>query len=183
MSLFIPVKPGHTPPAQKGGHIFGGQQGMIFAFILASMARWTAFFGGGHSDDDEGGGSGGIGLLVMSILAPIAAMFIQMAISRSREYLADASGASFVGHPHGVPSHHSPHVYCEPAQCPEYGKAVFHTSPPLSCPHPLTHAAPCVTRCVEHRASWIRPVPSSEGDRYGPERMEPGRIGSSFSKI
>lgn len=66
--------------------------------ILASMARWTAFLGGG-SDDDEGGGLGMIGLIVMSILAPIAAMLIQMAISRSREYHADATGASFIGQP------------------------------------------------------------------------------------
>jgi len=68
--------------------------------ILAGMARWTAFFGGG-SDDDEGG-LGIIGLIVMSILAPVAAMLIQMAISRSREYLADATGTGFVGQPKGL---------------------------------------------------------------------------------
>ena len=61
--------------------------------MLATMARYTAIFGGGSHSDDEGGG-GIIGLLAMSILAPIAAMVIQMAISRSREYLADATGAS-----------------------------------------------------------------------------------------
>jgi len=70
--------------------------------ILANMARWAAFFGGGRSDDDEGGGI--IGLLVMSILAPLAAMLIQMAISRSREYQADSSGASFTGRPNGLAS-------------------------------------------------------------------------------
>ena len=69
--------------------------------ILASMARWTAFLGGG-SDDDEGGGLGAVGLIVMSILAPIAAILVQMAISRSREYHADASGAGFVGQPNGL---------------------------------------------------------------------------------
>jgi heat shock protein HtpX len=69
--------------------------------ILASMARWTAFLGGG-SGDDEGGGFGAIGLIVMSILAPIAAMLIQMAISRSREYQADATGAGFAGHADGL---------------------------------------------------------------------------------
>jgi heat shock protein HtpX len=69
--------------------------------IVASMARWTAFLGGG-SDDDKGGGLGAVGLIVMSILAPIAAMLIQMAISRSREYHADASGASFAGQPYGL---------------------------------------------------------------------------------
>lgn len=68
--------------------------------IVAHMARWTAIFGGG-SDDDEGG-LGGIGLIVMSILAPIAAILVQMAISRSREYHADATGVSFTGRPAGL---------------------------------------------------------------------------------
>lgn len=65
--------------------------------ILSSMARWGAIFGAG-SDDDEGG-LGGIGLIIMSILAPLAAMLIQMAISRSREYLADSTGAKLTGKP------------------------------------------------------------------------------------
>ena len=69
--------------------------------MLATMARWSAIFGGG-SNDDEGGGGGFIGLIVMSIIAPMAAMVIQMAISRSREYLADATGAGFAGHPEGL---------------------------------------------------------------------------------
>ncbi len=69
--------------------------------MLASMARFAAFFGGGRSDDDEGG-MGGLGLIVMSILAPIAAMVIQMAISRSREYLADATGARLAGSSQGL---------------------------------------------------------------------------------
>jgi len=69
--------------------------------ILASMARWTAFLGRG-SDNREGGGLGAIGLLVMSILAPLAALLVQMAISRSREYHADATGSGFVGHPRGL---------------------------------------------------------------------------------
>lgn len=51
--------------------------------ILATMARWSAIFGGGRSHDDEGGGAGVIGLIAMSIIAPLAAMIIQMAISRS----------------------------------------------------------------------------------------------------
>jgi heat shock protein HtpX len=72
--------------------------------MLATMARWSAFLGGGRSEDDEGGGLGIIGLVVMSILAPIAAMLIQMAISRSREYLADSTGASFTGNPEGLAS-------------------------------------------------------------------------------
>lgn len=69
--------------------------------VLASMARWSAIFGGGGHSDDEGGG-GIIGLLAVSLLAPFAAMVIQMAISRSREYLADATGAQFAGSPEGL---------------------------------------------------------------------------------
>ena len=69
--------------------------------VLASMARWSALFGGGGGRDDEGGG-GAIGLIAMSLLAPFAAMIIQMAISRSREYLADATGAGFAGTPEGL---------------------------------------------------------------------------------
>lgn len=69
--------------------------------ILASMARWSAFLGGG-SDDEEGGGLGFVGLILMSVLAPVAALLIQMAISRSREYLADATGAGFTGRPEGL---------------------------------------------------------------------------------
>jgi heat shock protein HtpX len=56
---------------------------------LAFMARWAAFFGGGR-DDDRGGV---LGLLAVAILAPIAAVVVQMAISRSREYAADETGA------------------------------------------------------------------------------------------
>jgi heat shock protein HtpX len=63
--------------------------------MLASMVRWAAIFGGFSRDErDEGGGL--IGLLMMSILAPLAAMLIQLAISRSREYQADASGAQLL---------------------------------------------------------------------------------------
>jgi len=64
---------------------------------LAHMAQWAAMFGGGRDSDDEGGGM--IGLLVMAILGPIAAMLIQMAISRSREYEADRGGALISGNP------------------------------------------------------------------------------------
>lgn len=69
--------------------------------MLANMARWSAIFGGGHRNDEEGGG-GALGLIVMSIIAPLAAVLIQMAISRSREYMADASGAAFAGNPEGL---------------------------------------------------------------------------------
>jgi heat shock protein HtpX len=70
--------------------------------ILANMARWSAIFGGFNRDNQQGGGLGMIGLLVTSILAPMAAMVIQMAVSRSREYLADATGAGFSGNPDGL---------------------------------------------------------------------------------
>ncbi len=60
--------------------------------MLASMARWSMIFGG-YSRDDRNGGGGIVGLLVMTIVAPLAAMVIQMAISRSREFQADASAA------------------------------------------------------------------------------------------
>ena len=64
---------------------------------LAHMAQWAAMFGGGRRDDDAGGGI--FGTLLMAILAPIAAMLIQMAISRSREFGADEGGASISGNP------------------------------------------------------------------------------------
>jgi heat shock protein HtpX len=62
---------------------------------IANMLQWAAFFGGlGGKDEDNRRGSGGIiGTLLVAIIMPIAAMLIQMAISRSREYLADESGA------------------------------------------------------------------------------------------
>jgi len=69
---------------------------------LAHMAQWAAIFGGGRRDEDEGGGGGMIGALLMAILAPIAALLIQMAISRAREFQADASGAHLVGRPWGL---------------------------------------------------------------------------------
>ena len=61
---------------------------------LAKNAQMAAIFGGGRqSDEEEGGGGGMLGMLVLAIFAPLAAMLIQMAISRAREYLADAAGA------------------------------------------------------------------------------------------
>jgi len=65
--------------------------------ILADMARWAMFFGGTRDDDDRGGGA--LGLIVMAVLAPIAAVLIQMAISRTREFLADATGARLTRKP------------------------------------------------------------------------------------
>jgi heat shock protein HtpX len=69
--------------------------------MLAHMAQWAAIFGGGRSDDEDNGG-GIIGLIAMAILAPLAATIIQMTISRSREYLADASGAGITKNPYGL---------------------------------------------------------------------------------
>jgi heat shock protein HtpX len=69
---------------------------------IANMARFASFFGGGRDRDDEGGGA--LGGLVTIIVAPIAAMLIQMWISRTREYQADASGAEAAGSPQGLAS-------------------------------------------------------------------------------
>jgi len=63
--------------------------------MLGNMVRWAAIFGG-FSRDERNEGGGLVGLLVMSILAPLAATLIQLAISRSREYQADASGAALL---------------------------------------------------------------------------------------
>jgi heat shock protein HtpX len=60
---------------------------------VANMLQWGAIFGMGRSDDEEGGG-GVVGAIALAIIAPIAASLIQMAISRSREYLADDEGAA-----------------------------------------------------------------------------------------
>jgi heat shock protein HtpX len=66
--------------------------------MLASMARWGAIFGMGRSDNEEGGGGNILFVLLFTMVASIAAMLIQMAISRSREYLADEGGAH-LSHP------------------------------------------------------------------------------------
>jgi heat shock protein HtpX len=65
--------------------------------MLAHMAQWALIFGMGRGDDDEEGGI--FGMLAMMIIAPIAATLIQLAVSRSREYGADKSGAELSGHP------------------------------------------------------------------------------------
>lgn len=68
---------------------------------LAHMAQWAALFGGmGNRDDDEG--SNPLALILLIIFAPIAAMLVQMAISRSREFVADQSGARLCGNPHSL---------------------------------------------------------------------------------
>ena len=70
--------------------------------MLANMAQWGLMFGG--SRDEEGRGTNPIALILTIILAPLAAMVIQMAVSRSREYQADASGARLTRNPHGLAS-------------------------------------------------------------------------------
>jgi heat shock protein HtpX len=68
--------------------------------MIGTMLQWGAMFGAGRGDDEDGGGIGGmVGSLALAIIAPIAAMLIQMAVSRSREYQADASGAEICGRP------------------------------------------------------------------------------------
>ena len=70
------------------------------AAAIMMVARMAMFMGG--SRDERGGGANPIVLLGMMILAPLAAMLIQMAISRSREFAADATGASIAGNPYGL---------------------------------------------------------------------------------
>jgi heat shock protein HtpX len=68
------------------------------AGAISMLAQFGMFFGGGHRDNNSGG-SGLIGTLAMVILAPLAAMLVQMAISRTREYAADNLGARIAGRP------------------------------------------------------------------------------------
>lgn len=74
--------------------------------LLARMGYWAALFGGygGGDSRDRDRGGGGLGALFMIILAPLAASLIQLAISRSREYEADATGAHVTGNPYALAS-------------------------------------------------------------------------------
>jgi len=72
--------------------------------VLARMVGWAAMFGGYGGRDDRDRGGGALGALFMMILAPFAAMLIQMAISRSREYAADETGAHITGNPYALAS-------------------------------------------------------------------------------
>lgn len=118
--------------------------------VLADMARWAVFLGGARSsDEDDGGAAGILGTLALAIIAPIAAMLIQLAISRSREYLADETGAKIAGNPEflasaleklGMASQRIPMVEAKPATAhmfivnPLTGGgllSLFSTHPPL----------------------------------------------------
>lgn len=70
--------------------------------MLAHMAQWAMIFGGRRGDDEGEGAGGLVGSLLMIILAPIAATLIQLAISRAREYDADAIGARILGEPNAL---------------------------------------------------------------------------------
>jgi heat shock protein HtpX len=71
---------------------------------LAQVAKWGMIFGGYGRDRDERGGGGGLAALLMIFLAPLAAMLIQLAVSRSREYGADDTGAHWTGNPYALAS-------------------------------------------------------------------------------
>ena len=117
--------------------------------LIARMVYWGELFGGfgGGRDDDRRGGA--FSALAMMILAPFAAMLIQLAISRSREYQADATGAEITGNPHGlaralekidqwskrVPMQVSPsmaHMFiCQPLTTGQIFTSLFSTHPPI----------------------------------------------------
>jgi heat shock protein HtpX len=93
--------------AHELGHV--NNRDILISSIVATIAgaitfisRFGFFFGGMQDRDDRRGG--GIGALLMLILAPIAAMLIQLAVSRSREYQADETGAHFTGNPYALAS-------------------------------------------------------------------------------
>jgi len=74
------------------------------AGAISMLAQFGMFFGGGHRDGSTNSGMGAVGTLLMVVLAPIAAMLVQMAISRTREYAADNMGARISGNPAALAS-------------------------------------------------------------------------------
>src|SRR5690606_15637331 len=74
------------------------------AGAISMLAQFGMLFGGGHRENNNGGGLGVIGTIAMVILAPLAAMLVQMAISRTREYAADRLGAQISGRPDALAS-------------------------------------------------------------------------------
>jgi heat shock protein HtpX len=117
--------------------------------FIAQMGRWGMIFGGWSGGEERERG-GGLSALLMLILAPIAAMLLQLGISRQREYQADASGARMVGHPYGlisaleklgaynkkipmdVPPTTSALMIVQPLTAGEVFSSLFSTHPPLS---------------------------------------------------
>ena len=113
------------------------------AAAITFLARMAFFFGGSRDDDNRGGA---LGAILMMILAPMAAMLIQMAISRSREYDADAASAKYVGspyplinglkklegwskqHPHGRHALHGAHVHHQALHGRGHEAPVLHAS-------------------------------------------------------
>ena len=92
---------GHELAHVKGRDILIGTIAATFAgaiMMLANMAKWAMIFGG-FRDNDNRNPLGMIGVIVAMVLAPMAAMLVQMAISRSREYIADQRGANLSGNP------------------------------------------------------------------------------------
>jgi heat shock protein HtpX len=97
--------------AHELAHIYGrdiliGTIAATFAgaiMMMANWAKWALIFGGGRNSNENGNG-GAIGSIAAMIIAPIAAMMVQMAISRSREYTADARGAALCGKPRALAS-------------------------------------------------------------------------------
>ena len=71
-------------------------------FHLSTMGRWAMIFGGYGGDRDDREGGGGMAAILMLFLAPIAAMLLQLGLSRQREYSADSTGARMVGNPYGL---------------------------------------------------------------------------------
>ena len=93
---------GHELAHVKHRDILTSSVAAMLAAAIMMSARFAMFFGGGRGDDRRGGNP--VALVAMMILAPFAAMLIQAAISRSREFDADAAGASIAGSPRGLVS-------------------------------------------------------------------------------
>jgi heat shock protein HtpX len=94
---------GHELAHVKHRDILISSVAATLAAAIMMLARFAMFFGGGRSDNDREG-SNPVALIAMMVLAPIAAILIQAAISRSREYDADAGGAAIAGGPNGLVS-------------------------------------------------------------------------------
>ena len=90
---------GHELSHVKHNDILISTVAATMAGIITTIAQWGMFLGGGHQDEEGNNGGNFIVTLLIMILAPIAAALIQMAVSRSREYLADEGGGELSGDP------------------------------------------------------------------------------------